>query len=82
MTFSGSTSLTRILILSTHYQQQKNLIALPLALILVFSPREVMSVFGSKFVADGVPVLIVLTAAQFINCITGAVGVTLNMMGK
>lgn len=57
-------------------------LTLPVALILIFSAKEVMSIFGPDFIKTGGQVLIVLTIAQFINCITGGVGYTLNMTGK
>jgi len=58
------------------------LLTLPLCLILIFSAKEVISIFGHDFVESGAPVLIVLAISQFINCLTGGVGVTLNMTGK
>ncbi len=58
------------------------LLTLPVALILIFSAKEVMSVFGPDFVERGAPVLVILTIAQLINCTTGGVGNTLMMTGK
>lgn len=58
------------------------LITLPLALIIIFSAKEIISLFGRDFIENGVPVLMVLTVAQFINCTTGGVGFTLTMTGK
>src|SRR3972149_2223011 len=58
------------------------LIVLPLSLILIFSSRGVMSVFGADFIEEGALVLIILTVAQFVNCVTGGVGYTLTMTGK
>lgn len=57
-------------------------IVLPASLWLAFSAREVMAVFGADFAARGVPVLLMLTGAQFINCVTGGVGYTLIMTGR
>lgn len=58
------------------------LLTLPATIILIFSAREVMTIFGSEYVKVGAPVLIVLGIAQFINCITGGVASTLSMTGK
>ncbi|MBI2471505.1 MAG: flippase [Planctomycetes bacterium] len=56
--------------------------ALPIMLILIFSAREVMAVFGSTYIEVGAYVLIFLTISQFVNCATGGVGFTLSMTGK
>lgn len=58
------------------------LIVLPISLILIFSAKGVMSIFGAGFIEKGAPVLIILTVAQFVNCITGGAGSTLTMTGK
>lgn len=58
------------------------LIVLPISLVIIFSARELISVFGSGYIDSGYRVLIVLTIAQFINCITGGVSYTLSMTGK
>lgn len=57
-------------------------LVLPTSLIFVFSAREIMSIFGTDFIEKGIPVLVTLTIAQFVNCITGGVGFTLTMTGK
>lgn len=57
-------------------------IALPVAIILIFSAREIMAIFGSIYIVAGTPVLIILVIAQLINCLTGGVMSTLNMTGK
>ena len=57
-------------------------IVLPASLIFVSSAREAMSIFGHDFVEKGTPVLIILTVAQFVNCITGGIGFTLSMTGR
>ncbi|MEP9410016.1 MAG: flippase [Candidatus Brocadia sp.] len=57
-------------------------LTLPISLILVFSSREVMALFGSGYIEDGASVLIILAIAQFINCVTGGVAFTLSMTGK
>ncbi len=58
------------------------LLALPIALIIIFSAREIMAMFGSDYIEAGAPVIIVLVMAQFINCATGGVGYTLTMTGR
>lgn len=58
------------------------LMTLPISLIIVFSAREVMTIFGSNYIEVGAPVLIILTIAQFINSVTGGVAFTLAMTGK
>jgi O-antigen/teichoic acid export membrane protein len=57
-------------------------LALPLSLIIIFSTREIMSIFGKGFLEKGIPVLMIFTLAQFVNCVTGGVGFTLTMTGK
>ncbi|MFN2099280.1 oligosaccharide flippase family protein [Altererythrobacter sp. MF3-039] len=47
--------------------------SLPLVLICVLVPREVLSVFGDDFL-EAAPALRVLAAGQFINALTGPVG--------
>ena len=54
----------------------------PIFLFLVFSSREVMSLFGTEYVESGSIVLIVLATGQLVNCATGGVGLTLTMTGK
>lgn len=58
------------------------LCTIPAALILIFSAKEIMHIYGSNFIEIGSYVLIILTISQFINCITGGVAFTLNMTGK
>jgi len=55
---------------------------LPLVLILFFSAKDIMAIFGSVYVETGAPVLMVLAVAQFTNCVTGGVALTLSMTGK
>jgi len=55
---------------------------LPASMILIFSAKEIMSIFGITFVEQGTLVLIIMTIAQVINCTTGGVGFTLIMTGK
>lgn len=57
-------------------------IVLPISLIIIFSAREVISVFGTRYIDTGSRVLVVLTIAQFVNCVTGGVAYTLSMTGK
>ena len=58
------------------------LLTLPATLILLFSARDIMAIFGSDYVDIGAQVLIVLAIAQFVNCVTGSVGQNLTMTGK
>jgi O-antigen/teichoic acid export membrane protein len=58
------------------------IIVLPVSLILIFSANEVMSIFGSGFVEKGVPIFIIITIAQLIDCITGGIGFVLVMTGR
>ncbi|MBI5191625.1 MAG: flippase [Nitrospirae bacterium] len=57
-------------------------LALPAALVLISSADAVVSIFGPEFVDKGAPVLVVLTAAQLVNVMTGGVAVTINMTGR
>lgn len=54
----------------------------PAALLLAFSAKEIMVIYGASFIEIGSFVLVFLTIAQFVNCITGGVTLTLNMTGK
>ncbi|MCF6151590.1 MAG: flippase [Candidatus Kuenenia stuttgartiensis] len=58
------------------------LLTLPVTLVLIFSPGEVMAIFGHDYVEVGIPVLMIMAFAQFVNCVTGGVGFTLSMTGK
>lgn len=58
------------------------LVAFPASIIIIFSPREIMALFGSNYIETGASVLIILTIAQLINCVTGGVTYTLSMTGK
>lgn len=57
-------------------------ITFPVSIVIVLSSREIMSIFGPEFINTGSIVLIILTGAQLINCITGGVGYTLMMTGR
>lgn len=57
-------------------------LTLPATLVFIFSAGDIMAIFGSDYMAAGAPVLIVLSVAQFINCVTGGVGFTLIMTDK
>jgi O-antigen/teichoic acid export membrane protein len=54
--------------------------ALPVALVLWIAGVHVLGVFGSSF-REGVPALVVLVAAQVVNCGAGAVGSLMTMTG-
>jgi O-antigen/teichoic acid export membrane protein len=58
------------------------LLTLPVTLVLIFSPGEVMAIFGHNYIEAGIPVLMILAFAQFVNCATGGVAFTLSMTGK
>jgi O-antigen/teichoic acid export membrane protein len=55
--------------------------SLPLFLLLVLLPKEVMSMFGPEFIAGSVP-LIILAFANVTNSGTGCVGYMIIMSGK
>lgn len=57
-------------------------ITLPALIIMVFFSRFIMSLFGTEFVEQGAPILIILALAHFVNCVTGGVAYTLIMTGK
>lgn len=57
-------------------------ITIPIFIFLVFSAKEVMMLFGRKYVETGYIVLIILSFGQLVNSITGGVGFTLTMTGK
>ncbi|MFZ2446363.1 MAG: flippase [Syntrophobacteraceae bacterium] len=56
--------------------------AIPLFILLIFSSRELMLLFGKGYVEKGSIVLLILSVRQLINCMTGGVGVTLSMTSK
>jgi O-antigen/teichoic acid export membrane protein len=58
------------------------ILTLPATLVLIFSPGEVMAIFGRNYIEAGIPVLIIIAFAQFVNCATGGVAFTLSMTGK
>lgn len=54
--------------------------SVPLLLILIAFPEQILSIFGPQFEA-GAQVLIILSIGQFVNAATGPVGYLLNMSG-
>lgn len=58
------------------------LLTLPVTLVLIFSAGEVMAIFGHDYIEAGIPVLMILAFAQFVNCATGGVAFTLSMTGR
>jgi O-antigen/teichoic acid export membrane protein len=54
--------------------------SVPLLLLFVIFPAQILSLFGPQFEA-GAQVLIVLSIGQFVNAMTGPVGYLLNMSG-
>ena len=58
------------------------ILVLPLSLFLIFSAKEIILIYGKEFNNTGALILIILTIAEFFNCITGGVGFTLTMTGR
>ena len=54
--------------------------AIPVVLVFTLFPQKVMLLFGPQFLSAA-PILIILTAAAFIQTILGAAGPTLSMAG-
>ena len=54
--------------------------SVPLLLIFIVFPEKILSLFGPQFEA-GAQALIILSAGQFVNAMTGPVGYLLNMSG-
>jgi O-antigen/teichoic acid export membrane protein len=54
--------------------------SVPLLLIFIIFPAQILSLFGPQFEA-GAQALIVLSIGQFVNAMTGPVGYLLNMSG-
>ncbi len=54
--------------------------AIPVFLILVLFPGQILALFGSEF-KEGVAVLIILSFAQLVNICAGSVGIFLQMTG-
>lgn len=58
-----------------------SILALPVILLMICFPREIMMLFGPEFVAAG-PLLRILAVGQFFNAICGSVGILLIMSGN
>ena len=56
------------------------LLSCPVLLVFLLASRQVMMIFGPGYI-NGAIVLIILTLGQFINAVTGPVGVLLMMTG-
>ncbi len=57
-------------------------VCIPIALVIVFAPREFLSViFGAEYVSGWLP-LVILTVGQIINVVTGAVGLLLILTNR
>jgi O-antigen/teichoic acid export membrane protein len=54
----------------------------PFFILLAFSAKEVMLIFGQDYVHPGNIVLIVIAFGQLINCVSGSVGFTMTMTGR
>lgn len=57
------------------------MLSLPLAVLIIFFSREIMTIFGKEF-SDGALVLAVLVLGQILNSITGPLGVMIDMSGR
>lgn len=57
-------------------------LALPAVIVIIASAPDIMFIFGHDFVGPGASVLILLTLAQFVNCMTGGVAFNLAMTGR
>jgi O-antigen/teichoic acid export membrane protein len=57
-------------------------ITVPIFILIIFSSKELMMIFGRDFVQTGWIVLIILSFGQLINCMTAGVGMTLTMTAK
>lgn len=66
--------------LAQRLQRYMLLFATPLTLVLALAAPLVMSLFGSDF-ADAAVLLVILLAGQWINALTGSVGLLLTMTG-
>jgi O-antigen/teichoic acid export membrane protein len=52
----------------------------PVVLLILFFPDVILGLFGPNF-SEAIPLLIILTVGQFVNVVTGSVGVLLSMSG-
>jgi O-antigen/teichoic acid export membrane protein len=55
---------------------------IPMFIFLIFSSRELMTVFGRGYIDVGSSVLIILSFSHVFDCMTGSVQATLNMTSK
>jgi O-antigen/teichoic acid export membrane protein len=55
--------------------------SLPVFLIIIFIPDEIMSLFGDDFVSGG-RILLILAIGQLVNAATGPIGKLMEMVGK
>jgi O-antigen/teichoic acid export membrane protein len=56
--------------------------AVPIFILILLAPKEIMTIFGKEFVGTGYIVLIIISFGQLINCIVGGAGYTLIMTGR
>jgi O-antigen/teichoic acid export membrane protein len=54
----------------------------PVFVFILFSPKEIMMVFGKEYIETGYIVLIIFSFGQLISCIVGGAGYTLIMTGR
>jgi O-antigen/teichoic acid export membrane protein len=57
-------------------------ITVPIFILIIFSPKELMMIFGREFIQTGWIILVILSFGQLINCMTAGVGMTLTMTAK
>ncbi|MHC4622332.1 MAG: flippase [Planctomycetota bacterium] len=57
-------------------------LSLPVAIVFVFSAKQLMLIFGPEFVNPGAAVLVITAAGQLVNAATGGIGYTLIMTGR
>ena len=67
--------------LALHSSRLMALVAIPLLLLLLYCAQPLLAIFGDEFVL-AVPCLIILSIGQFLNVITGAVCLLLEMTGS
>jgi len=55
---------------------------IPMFIFIIFSSRELMTIFGKEYIDVGSSVLIILSCSHMFDCMTGSVQATLNMTSK
>ncbi|MDD5455270.1 MAG: flippase [Candidatus Ratteibacteria bacterium] len=57
-------------------------LTLPIFLFLVFSAKELMTLFGKEYIQTGHVILVILSFGQLIDCISGSNSVTLTVTNR